>query len=533
MKEMQPQRHRAHRGALARARGCVPLCLLGCVFILFSAFACTADAVSKLKADGYRGIWFTLGQKSEYGDKYSGGLGTYTANHVPIAIYSHKVNKTFFVYGGTTKGERHLLIMASYYDHATGKVPRPTIVYDKKGVNDPHDNAALAIDDRGRLWVFTSGRARKRPGVIHRSTMPCSTEAFEQVAEREMTYPQPRFMGGRGFFNLMTRYTKGRELYWETSADGKAWETHLLAGFGGHYQVSGMAGDTIGTAFMWHPNGNVDARTNLYYLQTRDFGQTWEALTPSPRDSGERAGERGRVRSTTSTDRSSAERKSTSRSTGNSTRNQPLSPTLSPAYRGEGVKTPLTEPVNDGLLIDYRAQGLNVYIHDLSFDAQERPAILYLTSRGHEPGPKNDPRTWRVTRWTGQAWETSDICNSTHNYDTGCLLIDGDRWNVFGPARAGPQKWGTGGEMQLWSSVDAGRTWRHVRDVTRGSRLNHSYARRVVDGKDPFAVFWADGDADRLSESRLYFSDRAGETVFVLPYDMTQDLVEPQLVNLR
>ena len=39
-----------------------------------------------LKADGYKGIWFTLGQFSEYGDKYSGGLGTYTADHIPIAI---------------------------------------------------------------------------------------------------------------------------------------------------------------------------------------------------------------------------------------------------------------------------------------------------------------------------------------------------------------------------------------------------------------------------------------------------------------
>ena len=70
------------------------------------------------KADGYKGIWFTLGQFSEYGDKYSGGLGTYTANHIPIAIYSPEVKKTFFVYGGTTaKDQRHLLIMISYFDH--------------------------------------------------------------------------------------------------------------------------------------------------------------------------------------------------------------------------------------------------------------------------------------------------------------------------------------------------------------------------------------------------------------------------------
>ena len=50
--------------------------------------------------DGYRGIWFTLGQMYDYGDKYSGGLGTYTAKHKPLAIYAPAIQKTFFVYGG-------------------------------------------------------------------------------------------------------------------------------------------------------------------------------------------------------------------------------------------------------------------------------------------------------------------------------------------------------------------------------------------------------------------------------------------------
>jgi hypothetical protein len=118
-----------------------------------------ADAPAA-KADGYRGIWFTLGQFSEYGDKYSGGLGTYTANHTPIAVYAPEVNKTFFVYGGTIKDEKHLLIMASYFDHAKSHVPKPSIVYDKQGVDDPHDNASIAIDDLGHIWVFVSGRGR-------------------------------------------------------------------------------------------------------------------------------------------------------------------------------------------------------------------------------------------------------------------------------------------------------------------------------------------------------------------------------------
>src|SRR6476646_6164880 len=123
--------------------------------LLLSTAACafaqktpaTFPATTQSTAAGYRGIWFTLGQRSEFGDKYSGGLATYTANHVPIAIYSAKANKTFFVYGGTADPKRpQLQVMAAYFDHATGKVPRPTIVHDKKGVNDPHDNGAIAID---------------------------------------------------------------------------------------------------------------------------------------------------------------------------------------------------------------------------------------------------------------------------------------------------------------------------------------------------------------------------------------------------
>ncbi|MDE0770497.1 MAG: hypothetical protein OSB19_19145, partial [Opitutaceae bacterium] len=102
------------------------------------------------KIAGYRGIWFTLGQYSKYGDKYSGGLGTYTAKHRPLAIYSAKSNKTFFVYGGTTqRDEKRLLCMISYYDHETHSVPKPTVVVDKIAVIDPHDDPSLAIDKEG------------------------------------------------------------------------------------------------------------------------------------------------------------------------------------------------------------------------------------------------------------------------------------------------------------------------------------------------------------------------------------------------
>ena len=60
--------------------------------LLFSAAGLSAQENLKVrKGDGYRGIWYELGQvNNEYGDKYSGGLGTYTVKHIPMAIHSQK-----------------------------------------------------------------------------------------------------------------------------------------------------------------------------------------------------------------------------------------------------------------------------------------------------------------------------------------------------------------------------------------------------------------------------------------------------------
>ena len=49
------------------------------------------------KTDGYRGIWyFNQPSDDEYRYKYSGGLGTYCAKHIPLAYYAKEVDKTFF-----------------------------------------------------------------------------------------------------------------------------------------------------------------------------------------------------------------------------------------------------------------------------------------------------------------------------------------------------------------------------------------------------------------------------------------------------
>ncbi|QDU89547.1 hypothetical protein Pla175_29390 [Pirellulimonas nuda] len=430
--------------------------------------------------DGYKGIWFDLGQRSEFGSKYSGGLGAYTAKHRPLAVYAPAVQKTFFVYGGTTEpSQRHLLAMASYYDHRSRTVPRPVVVHDKGGVNDPHDNPCMQIDETGRLWVFVSGRARGRPGHLYRSRRPYDIESFEHLSEREFTYPQPWWIDGGGFVFLFTKYTGVRELYWSVSdSKGGNWsQDRKLAGMGGHYQVSNEQSGRVITAFNMHPGGDPDKRTNLYFLQTEDQGDTWRT-----------AG-------------------------------------------GEHVEPPLTDPQCSALVRDYRSEKRLVYLKDIGFDASGNPVILYLTSSDHRPGPVGAPRMWSIAHWTGLEWTFRDITTSSHNYDMGSLYLEPDgTWRVIAPTEEGPQQHGTGGEIAVWTSRDKGQSWTKALSVTKDSRMNHGYVRRPRNAHPDFYGFWADGNPDSMSESRLYFTNRAGDQTWRLPYHMPEAAAAPEVV---
>ncbi len=431
--------------------------------------------------DGYRGIWYmNQPQKDPYKYKYSGGLGTYPANHIPFACYSEKANKTFFCYGGTRKDKQQLLEMVSYYDHATDRVPRPTILMDKK-TEDAHDNPVISLDDEGYVWVFASSHGTSRPSYVFKSERPYSTDSFKVVRVSNFSYPEVWYMPGSGFFFLHTLYKNGRGLNWSTSRDGIEWTTpHLLAHVDqGHYQVGWPFRGKVGTAFNYHPKvGGLNARTNLYYVETPDGGKSWRTV------------------------------------------------------RGAKVQTPLTQVHNEALVRDYQVEKLLVYIVDLNFDAEGRPIILYVTSRGHESGPKNDPRTWTIAHWMGIDWVFRPVTTSDSNYDAGCLHVESDgTWRIIGPTEQGPQAYNPGGEMVCWTSVDQGRTWKKERQITQRSELNHTYARRPVNAHPDFYAFWADGNARQPSESRLYFCDRSGRRVRRLPPVMDGPFARPIAVE--
>jgi len=432
------------------------------------------------KAAGYRGVWYwNQATDDEYRYKYSGGLGTYCAKHIPLAVYSAEVGKTFFCYGGASESGS-LLHVVSCHDHKTGMLPRPTILLDK-ATGDAHDNPVISLDDAGYVWVFSPSHGTGRLSFIHRSREPYSVDAFEPTYEGNFSYPQPWHSPGRGFAFLHTRYTeRGRELYISRSRDGLEWEDGgcLAAMEMGHYQVSWRWGNKVGTAFNYHPAPvGLNHRTNLYYIESDDMGRTWRTVS------------------------------------------------------GEAVQTPLTAVGNPALVHDYAAEGRLVYLKDLNFDAQGRPVVLYLTSGGWEPGPAGGRRVWEVAHWTGERWRITAITESDSNYDTGCLHVEeGGAWRLIGPTEPGPQLRNPGGEMAMWTSDDEGRSWKMVRRLTRGSARNHTYARRPVDAHPDFYAFWADGHGRRPSESCLYFCTADG-AVRRMPAEMPDDFAPAEVVS--
>ncbi|WZP00690.1 BNR-4 repeat-containing protein [Isosphaeraceae bacterium EP7] len=449
--------------------------------VLVASTAGAEEPPGSTRVAGYVGCWYSIGAtKDEFKFKYSGGMATYPQQHAPIAVYDGPSNRTYFVYGGANEARTSILHMVSYFDHATGTVPRPVVLLDKK-TTDAHDNPVLQVDEAGYLWVFSNSHGAGRPSFIHRSLKPRSIDGFERILKSNFSYGNAWVVPGHGFLFLHTKYAAGRGLRFMTSPDGREWSgpTPLAKIDQGDYQVSWRRGGTVGTAFDYHPRPlGLDARTNLYYLQTPDAGATWTT-----------AG-------------------------------------------GHAVTLPLAEPANAALVRDFAAEGKLVYLKDLNFDAEGRPVVLFLTSKGHLPGPKQGPHQWQTAHWTGEGWRFRPFTTSDHNYDHGSLSIEaGGLWRVIAPTEPGPQPYGTGGEMVIWTSADEGATWLKGKQLTVGNGRNQTYARRPLDARPDFYALWADGDARAKSESSLYFTDREGSHVWRLPARVEGDSARPEVVK--
>ena len=202
------------------------------------------------KAEGFHGIWyFNQPSHDEYVYKYSGGLGTYCAGHIPMAVYSKEADKTFFTFGGTDARNTTLLQSVSYFDHKTGKLARPTIVFDKH-TTDAHDNAVINMDDKGYIYLFSSSHGRSRPSRIARSEKPYDISSFKVIWKGNFSYPQPFFVPGHGFLFLHASYLQGMKMsgrsncFMASNADGTEWTRTGPNGRTAHFSCSSTTATT-------------------------------------------------------------------------------------------------------------------------------------------------------------------------------------------------------------------------------------------------------------------------------------------------
>lgn len=452
--------------------------------IAFAFFFITCNLTSltkaqNLKSSGYMGIWYSSGDRTEYGYKLSGGFATFGSRHIPTAIYSPVANKTFFVYGGTrSPGESCLLIMVSYYDHISRKVPKPVIVYDKEGVRNPYDNASLLIDGNGYIWIFVSGWLRTRPGLVFKSALPYSIDRFEQVMIKEMSFPQPWWSNEKGFLLTFTKSRTGLEINLCRSSDGARWsEDKTITSMGGNGHVSAFYNNKLYLAFNYYPGGDFDRRTNLYLIYSDDYGDNWKT------------------------------------------------------FDGNIINLPLKDVNNSALIKDFEKEGKLTYIYDINFDMSGNPVLLICTGGSALPGPSEIPREWIVVRRENEKWGFYKICETDNNFDAGALYINNKNWIVVGPSEPGLQKYVIGGEIACWESNDEGVTWNRKELITSGSTFNHSYAKRPLNASKDFYVWWADGNAFEFSDSRIYFTNQKLNSVYMLPFEMKRDFEKPVRVR--
>ncbi|MFX0101535.1 MAG: BNR-4 repeat-containing protein, partial [Candidatus Hodarchaeota archaeon] len=253
----------------------------------------------------------------------------------------------------------------------------------------------------------------------------------------------------------------------------------------GHYQISWRHGNKVGTAFNYHPEGKgLNYRTNLYYMETLDGGLTWQTMV------------------------------------------------------GENVDVPIQSIQSNALIHDFRSKSKLVYLKDLNFDANGNPIILFLSSSDYKSGPQATPRTWTTARWNGSSWKMfpeepgdDNGITSDSNYDTGCIHVENDgTWRIIGPSGVGPQPFNPGGEIELFTSINQGETWKKERVVTKNSKYNHTYARRPVNAHRDFYALWADGNPRKMSRSSIYFCNADGSMVKQLPFKMKDAFESPVML---
>jgi hypothetical protein len=328
-------------------------------------------------------------------------------------------------------------IYVSRYNHVTGRVAKPVLVH-MKCINDAHDNAVIGVDANNYVYVLVAGRAEARGNFIYRSASADSIDGFIDVtpatdnyldhfndlaqaagkgrpflgdAYRGINYPKMYWIDepsdqSPGYFRLVyTIYCfmaegvtcqRNRQLYTaKMNVEGdqvSIQDIKPLAAYKGHYAVAYGRGRDVAVAFNFHPNIDLNDRTNLYYMHSADGGETWlDAL------------------------------------------NQEVSlPVVSPGGLGQVAVREYYDTQYPGPITQ------RIYLKDINFTGtglNKMPTILYVGSVSADYVPSKDVDHYLAkARWTGRSWVQRRLTSAIdHNYSSGMLFLGEDNYRVFYP----------------------------------------------------------------------------------------------------
>lgn len=391
------------------------------------------------------------------------------------AAYAPDRQRTFFLYRGRLGDNNRPILMMSFYDHQLKKLARPRPIHPSCRI-DRETYADFVLDDDEYMWVFV-GSDKKGGGRIYKSALPFSNAGFFPVKKLTFARPEIIYKKEQGFllFHTLPGHQNASGIFVSRSSDGLQWgKTRMLADIGaGHFYHAAVGENRVGLVFnYWPEKGGRNLRTNLYYIQSHDFGRTWQ--TPD----------------------------------------------------GHIFEEPLRQKDNPALIRDYESMKRVAFIKDITFDDYDNPVILYLSALGPEFEGRKIRRTWYTARWF-RGWRVSGLITSDDNRDNGSLFLEaGNKWRIIAPTSPAGKKNVPGGEVVMWMSRDAGRSWWRT-TLTPEAEYNHNNVCRPLNANEDCYAFWADDACESSNGSNLYFGTQQGR-VFRLPHRMKKPFVYPE-----
>ena len=191
----------------------------------------------------------------EYRYKYSGGLGTYPQQHVPIAIYSAAANKTFFCYGGADRQAERAAAHGLLLRPRHRQVPRPRSCWSSRPTTPTRTRRCRSTT---RATSGSSPTRTARRTLVHLPQRDAVLDRRVRAGRADQLLLQPAVVRARPGLSVSAHALRKRPAAaaWMTSPDGREWSEPqpLAQSRKGHYQISNRHGERVATAFNYHPD---------------------------------------------------------------------------------------------------------------------------------------------------------------------------------------------------------------------------------------------------------------------------------------